>query len=590
MRLLHLGIRDKLLLMVAISGLTLAGVAWFMLQSEYRLVQSERELMLKNITDNALSVANVLASQVQAGTLTQADALVRLRDTLDTMQFGPAKDYSYAYTMDGISVANAGNPAFEGKNLANATGPDGRKPVTELITQVKANGEFTLRYLWPRPNPGGAGEPDIVPKLAFGKAFPPFDLVIGTAVFVEDIDAAFYQRARFILTGIGTLILASMALTLLVSRSILHPLASIGRHMSALAAGDTGIAITEVALRDEIGAMARSLEVFRENAIEVRRLADDRDATKAATEAERRSGMLALADDLDRRINSVVSNLAASAGSMQQTAETLTETARETTHQSQTVAQAGQDAALNVQTVASAAEELTASIEEISRQVAACSTIAAEAVAEVGNSTQTVDRLLQAGRRIGEVVAFIDGIAGQTNLLALNATIEAARAGEAGKGFAVVASEVKTLATQTARATGDISAQITAMQTATDQTVGAIQRIQTTIHKVSEIATAISAAIEEQGAATREISGTCSKPRTAPASCPAPSSRYQPPHGEPAKPRDRSLAPPAPCRTMPVNSARISRPSWRRFARPDGRALRRRQRRRLFRRQTGPLD
>ncbi len=505
MRLLRPSIGQKLLMIVALSAIALIGFAWFMLDNDYRLMQAERELMLRNMTENAVSLASSLQQDVQAGRSTRPEAIARLRDSLDTMRFGPARDYSYAYDTNGISIANAGNTSIEGKNMLGATGPDGRKPVAEIINTAKANGFGTLRYLWPRPKDGVTGQTEPVMKLVAFKLFQPFNLVIGTSVYVDDIDTAFRDRAWNVLIGIGVLILASVGVTFLIARSIIRPLADLGGRMRALAGGDVEMAIVEAKRRDEIGMMARSVEVFQASAIEVRRLAQERDTAKAHADQERRTAMIALADDLDRRINRVVTEVVAAAGTLQTAASSLTRTADETSRQSETVAEAGQQASVNVQAVAGAAEQLTASIIEISRQVATCSSVAADAVTEAERSSETVSTLVEAGRRIGEVVSLINGIASQTNLLALNATIEAARAGDAGKGFAVVASEVKTLATQTARATEEIGAQISAIQTATNQTAMAIRGIQTTIQNVSEIAVAIASAVEEQGAATREI-------------------------------------------------------------------------------------
>jgi methyl-accepting chemotaxis protein len=505
MKLAQIGVRSKLVILVALSAAILGGFAWTMLSVDYQVMQSERELMLRDVTDNAVSLANALQAQVQAGTITRTQAIARLHDDFDVMRFGAAKDYTFAYTADGVAVANAGNTSLEGKSLINAAGPDGRKPVAELLEIARAKGQGTLRYLWPRPVDQAGGRTDALPKLAYFQSYEPFGLVIGASIYIDDIDTAFRARSSGILLGVVLVVLLSIGITLLISRSILHPLAALGRRMDGLAAGDVHSEIDEASRTDEIGAMARTVEIFRANAIEVRRLGEERDATKAQAERDRHSAMLSLADDMDQRINSVVGEVANAAATMQDAAATLTATAEETSRQSGTVADAGQQAAINVNAVASAAEELSASINEISRQVASCSTVAVEAVTEAGRTNDTVLHLVSAGRRIGEVVALINGIASQTNLLALNATIEAARAGDAGKGFAVVASEVKALATQTARATEEIGAQIAAMQNATDQTASAIKGIQTTIQRVSEIATAIASAVEQQGAATQEI-------------------------------------------------------------------------------------
>jgi len=212
-----------------------------------------------------------------------------------------------------------------------------------------------------------------------------------------------------------------------------------------------------------------------------------------------------LADSLEATVKSVADKVSSSANDMRGAADRMSQQAQQTTQQATTVASASEEASVNVQTVASAAEELNSSVEEIGRQVAASSKITSEAVADADATNHQVEGLAKAAERISDVVKLISDIASQTNLLALNATIEAARAGEAGKGFAVVASEVKNLATQTGKATEDIIAQVTAIQTETHAAVDAIKRITGTISTLNEISTAIASAVEEQGAATREI-------------------------------------------------------------------------------------
>jgi methyl-accepting chemotaxis protein len=238
---------------------------------------------------------------------------------------------------------------------------------------------------------------------------------------------------------------------------------------------------------------------------ERRRLESEQQQAEAAA-ADRRRAMHAMADSFERDVIGIVQTVSTAASQLQATAAAMTATAEETSRQCCAVSAASEQASTNVQTVASAAEELSGSIREISRQVTSSSTIAGEAVNEAQRSDTLVKGLAEAAKKIGAVTSLINDIASQTNLLALNATIEAARAGEAGKGFAVVASEVKNLATQTAKATEEIGAQISAMQGVTEQTVTAIDSIGGTIGKINEIATTIASAVEEQGAATQEIS------------------------------------------------------------------------------------
>jgi methyl-accepting chemotaxis protein len=307
------------------------------------------------------------------------------------------------------------------------------------------------------------------------------------------------------LVGIGLAL--GLALAVIIARfGISSPIAAITGAMQALAAGNKTVAVPGQDRKDEIGTMAAALNVFKDNMIEADRLREEQEATKQRSEAERRKAMLDLADRFEGSVGSVVNGVTAAATEMQATAQSMSATAEQTSRQSTAVAAASEETTQNVQTVASATEELSASIGEITSQVSESTRIVNEAVAQANDTNAKVQGLADAAQKIGDVVRLINDIAGQTNLLALNATIEAARAGEAGKGFAVVASEVKTLATQTGKATEEIAGQVRAIQEATQSSAQAIASIALTINRVSEISTAIASAVEEQGAATQEIS------------------------------------------------------------------------------------
>jgi methyl-accepting chemotaxis protein len=277
--------------------------------------------------------------------------------------------------------------------------------------------------------------------------------------------------------------------------------------------GETAKAVVDIKLM--LAAKARreaeeTAEADRRDA-EAKRAAAEREAVqqKAAEEkaaAERKAAMRKLADDFEKAVGNIIETVSTASTELEAAANTLTKTAETTQQLSTVVASASEEASSNVQSVASATEEMTGSVGEISRQVQESSTIADEAVDQAHKTDVRINELSQAANRIGDVVKLITAIAEQTNLLALNATIEAARAGEAGKGFAVVAQEVKALAAQTAKATGEIGTQIAGMQMATVDSVNAIKEIGGTINRISHIASTIAAAVEEQGAATQEIS------------------------------------------------------------------------------------
>ena len=289
-----------------------------------------------------------------------------------------------------------------------------------------------------------------------------------------------------------------------LARSISRRVGSLTKAMRALADRDLAVEIPARSDGDEIGLMARAVEVFKQNALDNQRLeAAEREAV-AAKEARRHALESAIAE-FDREIERSLQGLGESARDMTEAAQTMRTTAERTRAQASAVAAASEQGSASVQTAATATEEMVASIGEITRQVSLSSEIANSAVTQVERTNATATSLASAGQRIGDVVQLISDIASQTNLLALNATIEAARAGEAGKGFAVVASEVKSLANQTAKATEDIATQIAAMQSATGEVVTAIAGVGATIGRINEIATAIATAMEEQSATTQEI-------------------------------------------------------------------------------------
>jgi methyl-accepting chemotaxis protein len=307
------------------------------------------------------------------------------------------------------------------------------------------------------------------------------------------------------IVGGAALILIAVSAGFLLSRGIAVPIRGMTAVMGRLAAGDNTVLIEGLDRRDEIGAMAKAVEVFKLNAIENSRLAAQQDELKAQAEAERKRMMHELANQFEATVKTVVSQVSSAATQMQGSSQALSSMAEESRAQATAVAASTEQTSANVQTVAASSEEMANSIGEITRQVGQSADIARRAADHAQTTNTTIQTLAEQAKGIGDVVQLINSIAAQTNLLALNATIEAARAGEAGKGFAVVASEVKNLATQTAKATEEISAQITAMQQATSGAVGAITEITHTIGEINQIATTIAAAIEEQDAATREI-------------------------------------------------------------------------------------
>jgi methyl-accepting chemotaxis protein len=435
-------------------------------------------------------------ASLKAG-LSEAEAMERGKALLHSMRFGK-DDYVYAISTQGVAVSNP-NPNVEGKNLMNAADADGVFFVRQQIELAPKGGGFTS-FRFPR---AGGGDP--LPKLTYSAEYRPFGWVVGAGIYLDDVNAIFWEQARNRAILVVLALLVVGGLFYMLGRTIVNPINAMTIAMRRIAQGDTSTPIPALGRGDEVGAMAQSVKVFKDNMIEAERLRSEQEALKAQADSERKLLMVRMADEFERGVRSSLDSLAGAASDMQATSKGMSSTASEASQQATSVAAVAEQASANVQTVAAATEELSSSVYEIGRQVTQSTEIAGQAVAEANRTNVTVQGLSAAAQKIGDVVKLISDIASQTNLLALNATIEAARAGEAGRGFAVVANEVKSLASQTAKATDEISSQVGAMQNATTEAVQAIESIGRTIGAINEITSAISVAVEQQGSATQEI-------------------------------------------------------------------------------------
>jgi len=494
----NLKITPKLGILVGVTlfGLCVAGVlAGYLMQREMLEARIDQT---KALVEMARNVAAGLKKQVDAGELTKEAALAEFGRRANTMTYDSGDGYLFGTTYDGITVLSP-NPKQIGTNRMDVV-TNGRLLSREIMDGVKANGEILLTYEYMKP-----GQQTPVRKIGYAVAVPGFDMYLGTGAYLDDLDTKVKPIAW--LLGLATLGIAVVAggIAWIIGRSISRPLGQLGARMQALADGLLEGDIPGVGRGDEVGAMAATVQIFKDNAVRIRGLEKAETETQARAAAERRAAMEGIASDFERSVNGIVRSVSAAAAGMQTTAQSMTATASDASARAATVGAASDSASSNVGTVAAAAEELSTSVAEISRQVTRSSEIANKAVGDAERTNATVQVLSTGAEKIGEVVKLIHSIAAQTNLLALNATIEAARAGESGRGFAVVASEVKALANQTAKATEEISAQVAAMQASTSDAVSAINGITETIAQMSEITVSISAAIEQQGDATREI-------------------------------------------------------------------------------------
>lgn len=502
---LNIAIKMAVILPVFIAGCLLLFALNMM---EYRSSLYEgRALKTQHVVEVATGLATSYQQKAAAGEMSEEEAQVRALEAIKTLRYGDG-EYFWVNDLQGKMLMHAVKPALDGKDVLGVKDKNGVALFQNMVDVVKSDGSGFVEYLWPKP---GFEKP--VAKVSFVQGVPSWGWVIGSGIYLDDIEAAFYDQL-ILLSGIGLAVIVIVGLVIwLISRAISKPLESMTHSMRELAGGDHDVAIDGQGRGDEVGHMADALGVFRDNMIKADKLAQAQAEEQQMKEAKQKE-LAKLIQQFEMTIISVLDGLSAADHSMHSTAIKLAGTASSTQNKAVAVSDASADASGNVQAVASAAEELSSSIHEISRQVVHAAEISTNAVNVSEETSGHMKLLVETVGKIGDVVRLINDIAEQTNLLALNATIESARAGEAGKGFAVVANEVKALANQTTKATEEISRQITEVQSVTKTAVQGIEEVIAVISQISEASSTISAAVEEQGAATQEIAANAERAAT----------------------------------------------------------------------------
>ncbi len=505
----HPGLMVRLQALVLVSVLAFGGLAGIMVNDRYAIMWDSRAQKLRAASEQVVSIAAALDRRVDSGQLTRDQAITQFRDIARPIRFDGGTGYAFVYDMDGLTLVLGPTPQVEGTNRFNFKDPNGKPLIQEMI-QAALRGGGTVVYRYPKP-----GSSEALPKLVYVVPYQPWNLFVGTGIYIDDLRADAIAGLQRVGLLVGLLLLVSMAAAWAIARGIVRPLARLERRMETLARGNFADVIPGTDRADEVGRMARAASVFRDRMAEGARLAAETEQERERRAQEKSAALVLMADTVEAETNSALTEIRGAIFAMQKTADELHGSSARTRSAAQEAVSAAAETLADAQAVALAVEQMSASVREINLQVNQSVVAVGQAVSASCETRLQIDDLNGKVGQIGAVADMIAAIAAKTNMLALNATIEAARAGEAGKGFAVVAGEVKHLADQTALSTGEIARHVGAIRGATAASVGAVCRIEETIAAIKSIAGSIAAAIKEQAAATDGIARSMARATSA---------------------------------------------------------------------------